>query len=939
MGYDEIISHPRDGDDFVLEKHLTEVTARMLRIGRFEDEKRCSERTVASIIGWLHDFGKVTPAFQAKVRGEYYGRPQLTYHARLGAFAAYWVIDELGGEEREALAAFATISRHHGVLPDLATHVIEDIYYNEVNSGESAKAWAVTQVETIDEKPSHAQAANEFLIEAGSERTTWDRFRTAIRDGSLLESIASAVSHDSGFGPNRDPDPDLFPDTTYDRAIRYFGALTLADKTSAGEIPESNLRREPLPLETLDSYVEDLTADDELEQALNERREAAREDARTNGVRRLLASDADVGRLTLPTGLGKTFTGLTTAFTLRDEHYERRNLAEKPTVVYALPFTSIIEQTRELFEDPDLWNADPQSHKFTVHHHLSDTVTQVDTERGTNGDAETDRRSRHDALLGESWRSGTVLTTFVQLFESLAGPTNSASLKLSALQDAVIVLDEPQALPKRWWAAIPRLVRTLSDEFDATIIAMTATQPALFEASNDCETVELLEDAEEYYREAKRVQYTVDDSVWALGNSATETVPVSHKVAGGRIVDAVTAGQRSQDTAPAPSALAVCNTIASSRRLTDTVLEAASSDVIHVGEVYEQVLEDAGAREPADDDDPSERFTDPDTLARRTLERLGLTAGGKVMHPESESITDVQWVWDEQVQPSLIVATFNSRYRPRDRRVLVRLADVLTTIETPFVLVSTQAVEAGVDLSFGQVFRDVAPLDSIVQAAGRCNRSFQWGIEGGAVTIWLLADPDAPDAGVDQTPAAHVYEGEVGEHLSLIAETLREELPSNTEIDELHMTRQAVPAYFDAIQKQSIASQQLRSYVDDFEATMLGATSLIQQDYPTVDVLVAVTDTERELLEKLGDAFANGDTPTAYDLLQSAADLRLSVPARDAAEALTGVPRADRKDRGEPEGVHVLAFDADRDGGGSYDLDSGGFIADDDDAVGGRFTI
>ena len=45
----------------------------------------------------------------------------------------------------------------------------------------------------------------------------------------------------------------------------------------------------------------------------------------------------------------------------------------------------------------------------------------------------------------------------------------------------------------------------------------------------------------------------------------------------------------------------------------------------------------------------------------------------------------------------------------------------------PFICVSTNLIEAGVDLSFECVFRDIAGLDNIYQAAGRCNRHGEYG--------------------------------------------------------------------------------------------------------------------------------------------------------------------------------------------------------------------
>lgn len=938
MTIDTIISHPRDdGSDFDLKYHLQDVKSRMYDLGSFDDSGKCSERRVAGVVGSLHDFGKVTPAFQQYVRDQYNGPPQPTYHARLGALAAFWIVQKIGGDDRDALAAFAAISRHHGSLPDIVRHVRNDVYETEIR-GEDAKAWASAQVDSIDENEMHASKANELLVSAGNETTTWKQFAEAIDNGSLYTSLADLVTEDVVFDM-REPRPENLPPRLYDRTLKYWGHLTLADKTSAGNIDCSKLRRDPLSIGKLDSHIDTLEADTELEQRLNEFRDRARENALENAVEKLLDSEDDVGRFTLPTGLGKTFTGITTAYTLRDEIAERRELEEKPTVVYALPFTSIIEQTREIFEDPDIWDADPTGHALTVHHYLSETVTRVDSEVETDGEAETDEGTYVETMLGESWRAGTVLTTFVQLFESLAGPTNSEGLKYPALQDAVIILDEPQALPKRWWTAIPRLVETLRAEFDATILAMTATQPALFESNEALTAVEILDDVDEYYREAQRVRYDIDDSVWAVGNSELDAPPLDHKTAGERIAEAVL--EPDERERPRSSALAVCNTIASSRRLTETVEEASPVPVEHVGERYRDVLEGLEEGPPPTWDPDAEQFKgemNVDILAKAVLEELGFTPLREWRGTESEPITSVSWSWAGDEDPPLFVLTFNSRYRPKDRRVLIRLADVLTGVRIPFAMVSTQAVEAGVDLSFARVYRDMAPLDSIVQAAGRCNRSFEWGRENGHVTVWLLDDPDEPSAKLDETPVKYVYGNDIGEHLTIIAESLREELSKRTGVDELRMTREAVPTYFSKIRGKSFTSQELVDFIEQFDAESLGRKSLIQEDYPTVDVLVTVTDWERSLLKQIRTSFSEGNKPRAFTQLQRASDLRVSVPARDAENALSKAPRVDHEERGEHEGAQVLAYEPNTPGG-SYDLDAGGFVADDDDVIGGRFTV
>jgi len=57
------------------------------------------------------------------------------------------------------------------------------------------------------------------------------------------------------------------------------------------------------------------------------------------------------------------------------------------------------------------------------------------------------------------------------------------------------------------------------------------------------------------------------------------------------------------------------------------------------------------------------------------------------------------------------------------KEVLVKIKKLLEPPGSPVICISTQLIEAGVDIDFGSVIRFTAGLDSIAQAAGRCNRN------------------------------------------------------------------------------------------------------------------------------------------------------------------------------------------------------------------------
>jgi CRISPR-associated endonuclease/helicase Cas3 len=79
--------------------------------------------------------------------------------------------------------------------------------------------------------------------------------------------------------------------------------------------------------------------------------------------------------------------------------------------------------------------------------------------------------------------------------------------------------------------------------------------------------------------------------------------------------------------------------------------------------------------------------------------------------------------WIENTFPHYKVYYLSTNIVPRERRRRIRRIKYDLNKNFPVILISTQVVEAGVDLDFDVVFRDLGPIDAIIQAAGRCNRN------------------------------------------------------------------------------------------------------------------------------------------------------------------------------------------------------------------------
>jgi CRISPR-associated endonuclease/helicase Cas3 len=154
--------------------------------------------------------------------------------------------------------------------------------------------------------------------------------------------------------------------------------------------------------------------------------------------------------ITVPTGGGKTLSAMAWAL-------EHATIFNKSRIIFAIPYTSIITQTaqvyRDIFGDTNV-----------IEHH-------------SNIDEEADFQDRKLAI--ENWDAPIIVTTNVQLFESLFSNKTSRCRKLHNLVNSIIILDEAQMLPPEFLNPILSILKGLVEIFGVSVLFSTATQPAL----------------------------------------------------------------------------------------------------------------------------------------------------------------------------------------------------------------------------------------------------------------------------------------------------------------------------------------------------------------------------------------------------------------------------------------------------------------------------
>lgn len=562
------------GDWHGLADHLASVAATARGFAHF-----APWATEAELAGLLHDLGKYGDLFQARLKGEASGID----HWSAGAQHALL--------EHHAVAAALAVEGHHVGLQTGAKDALRRLLPENLKSNHPFRL-VLSDSDTGRLKDRAAADGLQFAKPPAcilKENSAWERAVAAMLDVRLLFSclvdadFLDTEAHFNGNASGKRPRPE-------EPRLDARGALDALERHMVRHVRASG---------RADAKV--FAARDALWQAAND------------------ASQSPTGLFTLtaPTGAGKTLAMLRFALAHAAQHELRR-------IVLAVPFLTVIEQTARVYGDvfadfPD---------NFVLEHHsfagLGKESARTDSEEDKTNPAERQRR-----LLSENWDAPIVLTTNVQLLESLFSNRPSACRKLHNLMRSVILFDEAQSLPQH--LAVPTLASLshLSAAYRSTVVFATATQPA-FDALHDAVRKHAI-------------------SGW----QPAEAVP-NHRALFSTLKRVEVRWPRAGEKRAWPN-------------LAEEVRQADQTLVVL-------------------------------NLKRHALALLHELKGDEgVFHLSTNLCAE-------------------------HRRAVLDTVRARLKAGEPCRLISTQCVEAGVDVDFPKVFRALAPLEAIAQAAGRCNR-------------------------------------------------------------------------------------------------------------------------------------------------------------------------------------------------------------------------
>jgi len=692
------------------------------------------------LAGLVHDAGKYTGRFQTYLReGE--GRRGSVNHTFAGVrllLEQFFTEGDFPGVVCELLALAA--GGHHGLFDCVDS------------DGQSGFCRRLTKADI-----GYEEAAENFLRQCASGEELDDLFQRACDEMTpVLERILAMTDENNEFCD----DETAFYSGLLARLLlsaviegdrrdtaKFMKAVQFPKMRSSGELRAMW----GTCLSRVEAKLEALPKTTPIDQARREISHQCRKAAEQGG---------GVFRLNVPTGGGKTLSSLRYALA----HAQRSG---KQRIIFTAPLLSILEQNakeiRKYIQDDSL-----------ILEHHSDLVRPK----------EDPQQLDELELLAETWEAPIIITTMVQLLNTLFSGKTSSIRRFHALCNSVIVIDEVQTVPSKMLSLFSLAVNFLAEICGATVILCSATQPCM-----------------------ERIEHPLHTPI--------------------------------PDLVPYDPAL---------------------------WKVFQRtVIQNAG---------------------ERSLEEIALFAKERLETSDSLLIVcnkkaQAQRLYELLKGEDLALFSLSAAMCPAHRRdTLAALRQSLEGREGKTVCVSTQVIEAGVDISFACVIRLSAGMDSVVQAAGRCNRNGEAG-PGILAPVFVVQCQREALARLPDIQWGHDATGELLAEFALHPERYGGRLDSDEAIGyyyralyrkgpkghQDYVWRKGSPSLFSLLSRNDHYPNGDPYY---FRQAFRQAGALFQVfEEDTIDVIVPYGKGE-ESISKLRDERAKWDVPYLRSLLEEA---------------------------------------------------------------------
>lgn len=583
--------------------------------GVIEKSRRYSSLPIARIAALFHDLGKINPNFQAKLTGEpIYGYSRHSYLSVLAFVYCFKanqkeIMEVLEAESKDELIIkilqiVALIAYHHGDIPN---------FENMPNADEISSAADFLSRNTLPFSDflnqNLQQKLNPFTVNYDEkEFRRVGNYNNMIHEKAWMQSALE----------------------NYTNTQFAFASLIHADKRDAGKNnyfqTEEKIEQSIIELNHSLGSVFEKHSSAINPSTLNQLRTEIRLEA-TENIEKFLQQNRRVFTLTAPTGGGKTFTLLSIARQIQEHN---KNLG----IIYALPFLSITEQVQNILEN-DL-KIDYLALNSKAQNNDIEKAQQAYEFNPTNDNLQ--KLIQLD-FAEQTFDHPFIVTTFVQLFETLISNRNSTLLKLPNFSNRIFLIDEVQSLPPRLYIFFAAWLDDFCRKHDSYAILSTATMPKLDFPIKD------------YLPDEKKPELLFNNFTLPLELLNTE------KYFGQDVFNRYK-------------------------------INIISQDSFLIADLSKHIL----------------------SQEQSCLVILNTIADTKLLYNELSEIL-----------PHIVL--LNTHFIPEDRSEKIESVKESLKEGERVILISTQLIEAGVDIDFPIIYRDLCPLPSLIQSAGRCNRN------------------------------------------------------------------------------------------------------------------------------------------------------------------------------------------------------------------------